>query len=47
MMKFIDIINNIGDDIEFNANNEKKMLRIILSGSEDNVIGIINKYYEK
>ena len=47
MMKFIDIINKIGKDIEFKANNEKKMLRIILCGNEENVKNIIDEYYEK
>ena len=47
MMKFIDIINNIGSDIEFKANNEKNLLRIILSGDEINVRNIINEYYKK
>ena len=47
MMKFIDIINNIGSDIEFKASNEKNLLRIILSGDEINVRNIIDEYYKK
>lgn len=45
MMKFIDIINRIGKNLEFKANNEKKMLRIILSGDEENIRNIIDEYY--
>ena len=46
-MFFCNEINRMGQDIEFRSINGRNMVRIILSGSEDQVVDLLNAYYKK
>lgn len=40
-------INRMGCDIQFRSINERRLLRVILSGAEEQVMDILSAYYRK